>query len=287
MFRPRVGIVSLSIILACCGINVAAADWTPLAAGADLAYVTAKKPSAVGDSRIVVVRVDPALWRLTLLTPGDAEGGKGRTAKEWARDNGLAVVINAGMYALDCTTHVGYLEDRAHGKIANSNQYQSVAAFDPHDPKERLVFRIYDLDVPGDSMEMIRRKYGTLVQNLRLIKRPGTNQWSRQDRQWSEAALGEDLDGRILFIFCRSPFSMSDLNRELLSADIGIVAAQHLDGGPPAQLYVNLGGVELELCGSYETAVREDGDNTSAWRIPNVLGIRRYPVPENPVEAKR
>lgn len=72
--------------------------------------------------------------------------------------------------------------------------------------------------------------------------------------KWSEAALGEDSAGRILFIFSRAPFSMHDLNQELLASDIGLVAAQHLEGGPEAQLYVHAGGVEMDLYGSFETS---------------------------------
>jgi len=70
---------------------------------------------------------------------------------------------------------------------------------------------------------------------------------------------------------------MHDINQELLSAGIGLVAAQHLEGGPEAQLYLNVGDVELEIYGSYETSFREDNGNTTAWPIPNVLGARRRP----------
>jgi len=70
---------------------------------------------------------------------------------------------------------------------------------------------------------------------LRLIKKPGINVWQQQDREWSEAAIGEDKEGRILLIFSRSSFSMYDFNKELLQSGIGIVAAQHLEGGPEAQ----------------------------------------------------
>jgi hypothetical protein len=113
------------------------------------------------------------------------------------------------------------------------------------------------------------------VQNLRLIKRPGSSAWGQQEKRWSEAALGEDSSGRILFIFSRSPFSMHDLNHELLSSGIGLVAAQHLEGGPEAQLYINAGDTQLEMFGSYETAFREDNSNSIAWPVPNVLGVRR------------
>jgi hypothetical protein len=110
---------------------------------------------------------------------------------------------------------------------------------------------------------------------LRLIKKPGTNQWSQQSRQWNEAALGEDDAGHILFIYSRSPFSMHDLNNELLAAGIGIVAAQHLEGGPEAQFYLHVGSFEMEMYGSYETSFRENDSNSSAaWPVPNILGLR-------------
>ena len=67
---------------------------------------------------------------------------------------------------------------------------------------------------------------------------------------------------------------MHDLNEILLNSGIGIVAAQHLEGGPEAQLYINVGDFELELCGSYETSYNEDNSNTTSWPIPNIIGVR-------------
>jgi hypothetical protein len=67
---------------------------------------------------------------------------------------------------------------------------------------------------------------------------------------------------------------MHDLNRVLLSAGIGLVAAQHLEGGPEAQLYFHVGGVEREMFGSFETAFMENNGNTAAWPIPNIFGVR-------------
>ncbi len=84
----------------------------------------------------------------------------------------------------------------------------------------------------------------------------------------------------MLFIFTRSPYSMDDLCRELLALDIGLVAAQHLEGGPEAQLYVRLGSVEREWFGSFETSFRENDENEQAWPVPNVIGIRARQAPQ-------
>jgi hypothetical protein len=238
--------------------------WKELAAGIEL-----RESPATG---VTVLRVDPGLWQLSLAGVDKGGESSGRSARDWASKAGLAIAINAGMFAEDYVTHVGYLESGGQVLSARINSYQSVAAFDPKlaDPNGSTAkppFRIFDLDVPGTTIESIRADYGSLVQNLRLIKRPGANRWSQQEKRWAEAALGEDDAGRMLFIFSREPRSMHDLIGVLLGSGIGIVAAQHLEGGRLAQLYVNAGGVELELF---------DGTGSgSAWPIPNVLGVSR------------
>jgi hypothetical protein len=239
----------------------------------DLGTFSASRPSSSGDSRITVLRIDPVLWSLEFIGLSLVGGSSARTARQWSKAHRLTAAINAGMYGTDYRTHVGYLRFREHLNNDNVNAYKSVAAFDPLRDGLRH-FRIFDLDSPGVSMETILQDYASLVQNLRLIKRPGQNRWSQQKKMWSEAALGEDESGRILFIFCRSPYTMHDLNNELLRLGIGLVAAQHLEGGPQAQLYIHVGEVEFEISGSHGTSSLENDDISVSWPIPNVLGIR-------------
>ena len=247
--------------------------WQSLAPGMDLGTFTASQPSSAGDSRITVLRIDPALWSLEFIGLSLDGGSSGRTARQWSKKHRLTAAINAGMYGTDYRTHVGHLRFRDHMNNDNVNAYKSVAAFDPR--RDGLPhFRIFDLDSPGVSMETILQDYASLVQNLRLIKRPGKNRWRQQKKIWSEAALGEDESGRMLFIFCRSPYTMHDLNNELLRLGIGLVAAQHLEGGPQAQLYIHTSEMELELSGSHGTSFLEEDDSSVAWPIPNVLGVR-------------
>lgn len=49
----------------------------------------------------------------------------------------------------------------------------------------------------------------------------------------------------------------------------------HVEGGPEASLSIHTGGVDLDLCGSYETGFNENDSNTHQWAIPNVLGVAR------------
>jgi hypothetical protein len=247
--------------------------WQSLEPGLDLGKFSASKTIWSRDSQITVLRIDPELWALELIGISLTGETKGKTARQWSKTHRLTAAINAGMFATDHHTHIGYLRSGEHVNNDNINSYRSVAVFDPR--REALPpFRIVDLDSPGVSLQSLLRDYASAVQNLRLIKRPGENRWQQQEKRWIEAALGEDASGRILFIFSPAPYTMHDLNNALLNLDIGLVTAQHLEGGSQAQLYVNAGGMELELSGSQGNTFHEEHGLSVAWPIPNVLGVR-------------
>jgi hypothetical protein len=257
-------------------VSAGAAGWQTLAPGMALKEFVAGKASIIGDSRITVLRIDPGLWDLEFMGVSLTGESDGHTAREWCESHRLTAAINAGMFGPDGRAHIGYLRSGGHVNCGRVNGYQSVAAFGPRGADLPL-FRIFDLDAPRVTMQRILKDYAAAVQNMRLLKRPGINVWSRQEKEWSEAALGEDDAGRVLFIFCRSPYSMRDLSHELLASGIGLVAAQHLEGGPEAELYLHVGKVERELFGSYETYFWENDDNARPWPIPSVLGVRPKP----------
>jgi hypothetical protein len=248
--------------------------WQLLSPGMELNYLAVTRPKVTTGARLTVLRIDPHLWELEIMGTSRTGETAGHTAREWCETHQLTAAINAGMFKTDGTPHVGFMRYREHVNNGKVNSYQSVAAFDARGSGSLAPFRIFDLDSPGVTLESILKDYGSAVQNLRLIKRPGSNQWGQQDRMWSEAALGEDSSGRVLFLFSRTPFSMHDLNQQLLSAGIGLVAAQHLEGGPEAQLYLRVGEMQLESFGSYETSFKENDSNAKPWPIPNVLGVR-------------
>jgi len=265
---------ALAILAAAAVPATASGGWTELGRGLELGRFPLEGLGVAG-ARVHVLRVDPRVWELTLhgLPPGESEG---YTAREWARREGLVAAINAGMYQVDYRTHSGYLA--ADGAVLSRgvNPYLSAAAFAPVDPAD-VPFRIVDLD--EEPLAAVIARYRRVVQNLRMVKRPGENRWSPQSRRWSEAALGEDREGRALFIFCAAPLPLDRLIAGLLALPLGLVAAQHLEGGSQAQFFVVAGGERLELVGTHEGAFPPAEQGRPARPVPNVIGVRQRPVP--------
>lgn len=272
--RMLLVILSSVFLLLAVAAPASAADslWVRIDDGLYHAQFVGVPPSTVGDSRIDVIRIDPRLYAIEVKMVSETKDNP-LTAREWTEKYNLLAATNAGMFQQDFRTHVGYMRQSGHVNSAtNTTAYLSAAAFDPVDTT-KPAFRIFDLDVT--SLDEVREQYRTVIQNLRLIKHPGHNTWSQQDKLWSEAALGEDKQGNILLIFSRSPYSMYELNHILLKLPIDLVAAQHLEGGPEASLYLSHNGHAIERTGSFETSFMPSDDNDQFWPLPNVIGIRK------------
>ncbi len=231
--------------------SVAVADsWRPLAPGLELADFKIERGT------VRVLRVDPDRWQTVALAVSDV-GGEPRPVHEWAQEFELTAVINAGMFALDRRTHTGYFRvgDHVNSKLWNQIDYRQAACFEPRDTSLPR-FVLHDLDAAAEST--FAHRYDIVIQNLRLIRKPGENRWSPNTRSWTEACLGEDADGRMLWIHCTTPHDMHTFNEILLDLPLDLVAAQHLEGGAQAQLWVE-GAAE---------------DTPRRVPVPNVLGLR-------------
>lgn len=241
------------------------AGWRRLAPGIAYRALKLVQHPEHGDGRLHVVRLEPSRAQLVVRS-ASALDRKNRTAAQWADDFEDIAVINAGMYETDYSTHTGYLRLGSHiNSKVWTPQYKSVFFL-----REDGRAHIEDIDQQPANLA----RYAAVVQNLRLIKAPGRNVWAESSRQWSEAALAMDKEGRILFLFTRTPFPMRRLNRILLMSSLGITRAHHLEGGPEASLSIRSKGIRLDLCGSYETGFNEGDDNASQWALPNVIAVR-------------
>jgi hypothetical protein len=258
-------------LLATSGAAAAGPTWKTLQRGVEYAEVGAGGKGD-GAARIHVVRIDPAQAPLVAVM-ASAVDKRQRTAAAWCRERKLAVAINLGMYRDDKLTNVGHAHAPGHVNNAHwSEKYKTALAFGPKQTGLRAA-EMVDLDAPGAEAGLAA--YGTVIQNLRLIRAPGHGVWGKQERRWSEAAVAADNAGRILFIFSRHPYAMQDFNDTLLALPLGIITAMHVEGGPEASLSIHAGGVDLDLNGSYETGFNENDGEKAQWPIPNLIAVPR------------
>lgn len=247
-----------------------ALTWEPLADGVERTSLVLQAKPEFGDGRLHVVRIDPERAELRFALASERGGGP-RPASAWAAQEKFVVAINAGMYATDHRTNVGLLVNGAHRNNPGWHpKYQSALGFAPR--KEGIPRAVFvDLDAPDAKKTL--SDYGAVVQNLRLLKGGAQNVWARNDRRWSEAAVAQDAQGRILFLFSRSPMTMFEFNERLKALPLQLTRAMHVEGGPEASLSIRAGKAPADLCGSYETLFRLDDGNERQWPIPNVLGV--------------
>lgn len=257
--------------------RVAQADWTQLAPGLEYAEFQACSPSSYDDSKITVVRVVPSKVQLRILSAADLGLPSPLRAEEWAERFDLSVVINAGMFAADWRTHLGYLkiqDGHVNNRIVRQD-YKSILVFGPLTPGQQEAGMF---DIEHDAIPDLSTRYGTVVQNLRIVRAPGTVVWARSPRKWSETAVGMDRSGRLLFIFCRSPYTMFELGHCLLTLPLDLVAVQHLEGGGDASFVIRTDRMRKILVGSYETGANDGivspyAAITQGSPLPNVLVV--------------
>lgn len=257
-----------------CGVSAASGPWKTLEEGLELGTFHGNTPSLFGSSAVTILRVDPKRWDIKLYSIQQFGYATGMTTKEWSSRHNLTAAINAGMYLHDVTTHVGYLQAGELIQSKHINRYQSIAGFSPKDAA-LAPFRIFDLDEEDTDIAKITEQYSHVVQNLRLIKRPGNNRWAQQDQRWNEAALGEDKQGRALLIYSSGRLSMHDFNELILSLPLDLVSAQHLEGGKEAQLYINHPQHTAEVMNSFDNPLFGPVGNLKAWPIPNIIGVSK------------
>jgi hypothetical protein len=246
--------------------------WQQLAKGLELGTFLAPQPAAVGDSLVRVLRIDPQYYRFRLLNASAIENGVPLTPKQWCRQNGLIAAINPNMFQTDYKTSVSLMRTKTHTNNPRLSKDMTILAFNRHSsdvPQAKII------DRQCEDFQIWKQKYGTLVQSIRMISCTGENVWKQQQRRWSTAAIGIDGQDNILFIHVRSWYSTHDLINLLKKLPLNISRAMYTEGGPQAQLYINVGEKEFEFAGSYETSSNQSNDRAISWPLPNVVGISK------------
>jgi hypothetical protein len=244
--------------------------WQELASGLDLGIFSAPLPSEIGDSKIRVLRIDPHHYKFRLLSASAFKNGQALSAKKWSQQNGLVAAINASMYQEDYKSSVSLMRSGAHINNPRLSKDMTILAFDRKSADVPLV-KIIDREC--EDLKVWQKKYRTMVQSIRMISCTGKNVWTKQPQKWSTAAIGIDEQDRVLFIHVSSPYSTHDLIDILKKLPLSISRAMYTEGGPQAQLYINIGDREHEFVGKYDIDIQGNMKNLISRPVPNVVGI--------------
>jgi hypothetical protein len=249
-----------------------AVPWALLEPGLEYAEVLSPRPAAEGDSLIRIARIDPARFSVVLLNASALPDGAPRTARDWAARHGLAVAINASLYQTDHRTSTSLMRSRQHVNNPRLSRHNAVLLFDRRDPELPPVQLV---DRTCRDLGSVADRYAGAVQGIRMISCKRANVWTQQPKPWSNAAVGVDGAGRLLFIHMRAPLSTHDFAEALLALPLGLRETMYVEGGPEAQLYVHAGDRQIEAVGSHGSSGFAGLAGTFAMPIPNVLGVRR------------
>lgn len=265
---PYIGLISVLLLFCMPAFSSTDDLWNNLDEGLDVALFSISNDEA--DSSITIIRINPEYWDFKIFSKSETGQSKSYSAREWCDKNKLTAAINGGMFDIDYKTHIGYMKSFDHINSSRRNKYLSAAVFEPL--KDNLPkFKIYDLD--ETSLDTLITNYNCVIQNLRLIKHNRENRWEPQIRKWTEAALGEDSSGNALFIFCSQQVTMHEFNVRLLALPISLIAAQHLEGGIQAQMYLKVGNFEINLSGGFSAGLATNTGEGLVSQLPNIIGI--------------
>jgi len=246
--------------------------WQQLDKGLELGVFPAPQSAAAGTSQVRVLRIDPNYYRFRLLNASAIENGLPMTPRQWCRQNNLIAAINPSMFQTDYKTSVSLMRTRTHINNPRLSKDMAILAFDRLSkdvPKAKII------DRQCEDYKFWKKKYGTLIQSIRMISCKGKNVWNQQPHRWSTAAIGVDGQDNILFIHVRSPYSTYDLINVLKKLPLDIARAMYSEGGPQAQLYINTANQEYEFVGSYDTDANVANEGSISWPLPNVVGISK------------
>lgn len=246
-------------------------EWQKLEEGLHFVEFIPSPAPQIGNGKISILKIDPHKFEFDLPSaknPGETT----LTASNWAKKKNLVAVVNTGMFLNDYKTNKGYMEHFGNKNNPQLNSDNTIAAFNPKS-KDVPAFQL--IDRKCQNWDLLKKKYNSFAQSIRMVDCQQKNRWSLQPKMWSMVILGEDKEGNALFIFTRSPHKVHNFINILLGSSIELKKAMYLEGGPEASLHINHPKKRLTLFGSYETGFYENDGNDREWPIPNVIGIRR------------
>jgi hypothetical protein len=252
------------------GAHAGPLAWREAAPGFEVAELPVIAAGQAVD-RILLARIDPARFRFEVRN--DPSGS--RELGGWMAELQAALVVNGSYYARDGTPDTPL---KSNGVLLGPTNYTATHGAFVSSPAHTGI-----RDLAGTTWQAaLAGALNAMVSYPLLLAEDGSNRVTA-DRRWlaNRSFVAEDGAGRIVIgTTADAFFSLDRLAAFLREAPLDLKLALNLDGGPPACQGVAVGSERRDVCGSYETAVR-DGElkllrpllGSRRWALPIVLAV--------------
>ncbi len=250
------------------GQKVNTINWIQIGKEAFYCEIDAPQISILGDSKLTIVKINPAYADFELKSASLHNQNIPLPATIWADTFGYDLVVNAGMYdLLKPLTSKGFFKV---GNLYNNKQintsYNGIFIIDNH------IVRLVDLKC--DSTLNLTN-YKECFQGMRMLDCMGNKMnWKKKKQSCSMLVASIDNQGNIYFIFSRSPYFHATFIDFLKELPLDLKTTIYLEGGPETSLYLRTPKGILEKVGSYVSNSYENDNNYSYWKLPNVIGVK-------------
>lgn len=249
-------------------------NWKTIGNGVDFCETDAPLRSAVGDSRLVLLKIDPKQVEFDMFTASGMDS-VARPVNFWADTMGLNIVFNAGMYDLGKPLiSRGLLKNGEHAnQLTYKEGWNVMLAMNPVDSVDAVDAVVYDMQCTPFSA--IQDKYASFAQGLRMLDCSGNPMhWRKNVQSCSMLVCAHDERDNLILIFTRSPYTHNQMIGFMKQFPTPLHNAIYMEGGPETSLYVSIGDFCLQKVGSYVSRTYAKDSNVMFWPLPNVIGIR-------------
>lgn len=213
---------------------------------------------------LTAVRIDPRYWRFELGC-AQKDKTKPKSVHAWLEEKQFTALINASMFKEDGITSTGYMRE---GKSVNNPRISSrFGAFFVANPDRESLAQatLLERDIPNLADTLSH--YSLVVQNYRLLSENKTVLWPKTGKKHAIAAVAQDKDGHILFLYTNAHMLPADFAKTLLGIPLNIGTTMYVEGGSEAALLFKEGETVHARYSYFEPV------------LPNILGIRKKETP--------
>jgi hypothetical protein len=251
------------------------ANWVTLTKGMEYREVAAPVKSFIGDSKLSILRMDPAQFRFDLFAASQHDSVP-KDLYAWADTFDLLVAFNAGMYSLEKPIQSrAYLKSGQHvnnGKLLQD--FNLMLALGPKPNTNRSNIEV--LDLTCSNWEQEKNNFSGFAQGLRMIDcNASPMNWQKKVQSCSMLVAAEDEKGWFYLIFTRSPYTHNQMIGFMKQMPGGLHDAIYLEGGPETSLLIQVDGQHIKKVGSWVSTTWERDDNMHFWPLPNIIGVRK------------